>query len=136
MNDFSILSFNVYKPKVFSIILNKDFWTLFRSLYFPWFKPLCQTEMECTRTQSKIKGGRSVRRKDIFDVLGKRYKLVLNALSNRNFLCDEETYKKSWKSWFFNDFIPFDCLISSKIICFNAVKIGRSFVKKKSKTPS
>ena len=32
-------------------------------------------------------------------------------------------------------FIPFDCLISSKIICFNAVKIGCSFVKPNQKHP-
>ena len=31
-------------------------------------------------------------------------------------------------------FIPFDCLISSKIICFNTVKIGRSFVTKTKNT--
>ena len=34
----------------------------------------------------------------------------------------------------FCDFIPFDCLISSKIICFNAFKIGRSFVKETKNT--
>ena len=47
------------------------------------------------KTQFQIKGGRSVRRRDIFDVSGKRYKYFLKALSTRKFLCEEETYKKS-----------------------------------------
>ena len=38
---------------------------------------------------------------------------------------------KNHKKTIFWGFIPFDCLISSKIICFNAINIGRSFVKKK-----
>ena len=46
-------------------------------------------------TQFQIKGGRSVRRRDIFDVSGKSCKYFLKALSNRKFLCEEETYKKS-----------------------------------------
>ena len=47
------------------------------------------------------------------------------------------TYKNMKKLSFWG-FIPFDCLISSKIICFNTVKIGRSFVKNNNnpKTPS
>ena len=56
----------------------------------------------------------------------------MKAHSNSNFFFKEETYKKLWKSRFMG-FIPFDCLISSKIICLNEVKIGRSFVKKKPK---
>ena len=51
-------------------------------------------------TQFQIKGGRSVLRRDIFDVSGKRCKYFLKALSNRKFFCEEEAYKKSWKSWF------------------------------------
>ena len=46
-------------------------------------------------TQFQIKSGRLVRRRDNFDVSGKRYKYFLNALSIRKVLCEEETYKKS-----------------------------------------
>ena len=84
----------------------------------------------CLMTQSHIKGGRSVCRRDIFDVSGKRYNYPLKTLSNSNFLCEEETYKNYKKADFW-DFIPFDWLILCKIICFSAVKIERSFEEKK-----
>ena len=86
------------------------------------------------KKKKHIKGERLVRRRNIFDVSGKRHKCPLNALSKRNFLCEKETYKKLWKSWFFWGFIPFSCLISSQIICFSAVKVGRSFVRKTKNT--
>ena len=44
-------------------------------------------------TQFQIKGGRSVCRRDIFYVSGKRYKTILKTLSNRNYLSEEDTYK-------------------------------------------
>ena len=85
------------------------------------------------KTQFQIKGGRSVHRRDIFDVSGKRYKSFLKTLSTRIFLCEEETYKKILRKWFFG-FIPFGSLISPTIICFNALKIRLFFVKKTKNT--
>ena len=54
-------------------------------------------------------------------------------LANKKILCEEKAYKISWKSRLLGGFIPFDCLISSKIFCFNALKIRLSFVKEKKK---
>ena len=87
------------------------------------------------RTQFQLKCGRSVHRRDIFDVSDKRYKSFLKTLSTRNFLCEEETYRKIWESRFFGGFIPFDWLISPTICCFNALKIRLFFVKKTKKHP-
>ena len=52
-----------------------------------------QMEM-CHQTQFQIKGARSVQRRDIFDVLGTRYKSFFKTRSTRNFLCEGETYKQ------------------------------------------
>ena len=75
-----------------------------------------------------------MRRRDIFDVFGERYTYFWNALTNRIFLYEEETLKRLWKIWFFWEFIPLDCHISSTNFRFNALKLGLSFINK-TKTP-
>ena len=50
-------------------------------------------------------------------------------------LVSKKLKKNIMKKQFFVGFIPFDCLISSKIFCFNTLKIRLSFVKKP-KAPS
>ena len=51
-------------------------------------------------TQFQIKGGRSVRRRDIFDVSGKRCKYFLKALFNRKFLVRKKLTKNHEKVGF------------------------------------
>ena len=62
-----------------------------------------------------------------FDVSGKRYNFFQKTLSKRNFFCEAE------KSWYLGGCKPFYWLISSKIVCLNALKIRFSFVKSKPK---
>ena len=75
-------------------------------------------------------------RRDIFDVSGKRYKSFLKTLSTKKISFVRKKLTKNLEKVDFWGVIPLDCLISPKIICFNALKIRLSFVKKKKKWKS
>ena len=67
-------------------------------------------------------------RREIFDVLGKRYKYFWKALSNRNFLYEEETYKKIVNKKII--FQGFNTIRLLDFIYYLLLKIGLFFVKK------
>ena len=84
-------------------------------------------------TRFRVFGGGWVQSSTFFYFFSFHDYFVFIGLYASLYIVDKEKYKKILKNLYFWGFIPFDCLISPKIFCFNAFNIRLSFIKKPKK---